>query len=127
METYDVTITYDNYYRTPKIWFFGYTKLGMPMAYDKMLQDFSENHKKITVTVDKHPFLKVHCVNVHPCKHSDVMKSIIKIKNTNTNTNTNTHNPNKTNKVLLEHYFIYFLKFVACIVPNMEFDFTISL
>ena len=119
-KTYDVTITYDNYYRTPKIWFFGYTKIGMPMPYDKMLQDFSENHKKITVTVDKHPFLKVHCVNVHPCRHSDVMKSIIKIKNTNTN------KMNK-NKVLLEHYFIYFLKFVACIVPNMDFDFTISL
>lgn len=113
--TYDVTITYDNYYRTPRIWFFGYDIKGMPMSYEKMLQDFSENHKKVTVTIDKHPFLKVHCVNVHPCKHSNVMKTIIKIKKTN------------NNKVLVDQYFIYFLKFVACIVPNMDFDFTMSL
>ena len=114
-KTYDVTITYDNYYRTPRIWFFGYNKMGMPMSYEKMIKDFSENHKKVTITIDKHPFIKVHCINVHPCKHSNVMKTIIKIKKSN------------NNKVLLEHYFIYFLKFVACIVPNMDFDFTISM
>ena len=114
-KTYDVTITYDNYYRTPRVWFFGYNKMGMPMSYKKMLQDFSENHKKVTVTIDKHPFISVHCVNVHPCKHSNVMKTIIKIKKSN------------NNKVLLEHYFVYFLKFVACIVPNMDFDFTTSM
>ena len=56
---------------------FGYDIKGMPMSYEKMLQDFSENHKS-DLTIDKYPFLKVHCVNVHPCKHSNVMKLLLK-------------------------------------------------
>lgn len=35
---YDVSITYDNYYRTPRIWLFGYNENGSPLSTDEIFQ-----------------------------------------------------------------------------------------
>ena len=30
------------------------------------------------------------------------------------------------NKITVDKYFIYFLKFISCVIPNLEFDYTMS-
>lgn len=35
---YDVSITYDNYYRTPRIWLFGYNENGSPLSTEQVFQ-----------------------------------------------------------------------------------------
>jgi ubiquitin-like-conjugating enzyme ATG3 len=35
---YDVSITYDNYYRTPRIWLFGYNENGSPLSPEEIFQ-----------------------------------------------------------------------------------------
>ena len=31
---------------------------------------------------------------------------------------------NSNKKISIEKYFLYFIKFVSCVIPNLEFDFT---
>jgi len=111
IKLYDITITYDNYFRTPRIWFFGYTPDGLPLTYEKMTEDISKEHKGITVTLETHPFFdNLISLSVHPCKHAVVMKKLL----------------NVNIKTKIEEYFIFFLKFVSCIIPSLDFDFTAS-
>lgn len=35
---YDVSITYDNYYRTPRIWLFGFSESGSPLSHHEVFQ-----------------------------------------------------------------------------------------
>ena len=109
---YDITITYDNYYRTPRIWFHAYNFYSQLIHNDEILKDFSIEHTNVSVTIETHPYYNTECVSVHPCKHAEAMKKLIKIELEN----------NQTVKV--KQYFIYFLKFVSCIFPNIIFDFT---
>ena len=109
-KTYDISITYDNYYRTPRIWFMGYDKYGYPLSYDKMARDISNEHNNITATINTHPFYNIKYISVHPCKHSHIMKRFMQY--------------DEDKEISVEHYFLYFLKFVSCILPNLEFDFT---
>ena len=30
------------------------------------------------------------------------------------------------NKITIEKYFVYFIKFISCVIPNLEFDYTMS-
>ena len=46
-----------------------------PLPYSKVLKDISPEHNKITVTIDPHPFIELNYINVHPCKHSYMMKN----------------------------------------------------
>lgn len=115
---YDISITYDKYYRTPRIWFLGTDENDYPIPNDKVLNDISSDHSKITVTIETHPYYKIKCISVHPCKHSNAMKFFIK-KNIVKSTESG-----ETEFITVEKYFIYFIKFMACIIPNLEFDFT---
>ncbi len=109
---YDITITYDNYYRTPRIWFHAYNFYNEPISNETILEDFSIEHTKVSVTIDTHPYYQLQSVSVHPCKHADAMKKLIKIE------------LESNKEITVEQYFIYFLKFVSCIFPNIIFDFT---
>ena len=40
--TYDLNITYDNYYRTPRLWLFGYSEKQHPLAEKEMYEDISQ-------------------------------------------------------------------------------------
>ncbi|CAI5464933.1 unnamed protein product [Closterium sp. Yama58-4] len=77
--TYDLTITYDKYYQTPRIWLFGYDEQRQPLAAERVFEDVSQDHVKKTVTIDDHPHLPGKYASVHPCKHAAVMKKIIGI------------------------------------------------
>lgn len=118
---YDISITYDNYYRTPRIWFLGTDENDYPIPNDKVLDDISVDHSKVTATIEVHPYYKINCISVHPCQHSHAMKFFIKkniIKSTESE---------DIEFISVEKYFMYFIKFMACIIPNLEFDFTESI
>ncbi len=40
--TYDLNITYDNYYRTPRLWLFGYSERQHPLSEKEMYEDISQ-------------------------------------------------------------------------------------
>lgn len=67
--TYDLHITYDKYYQTPRLWVVGYDELRRPLTVEQMYEDVSQDHAKKTVTMETHPHLPgPNMASVHPCK-----------------------------------------------------------
>nr|CAG4644175.1 EOG090X0AKX [Lepidurus arcticus] len=111
--TYDLNITYDKYYQTPRLWLTGYDESRKPLSVDQMYEDFSQDHAKKTVTMETHPHLPgPPMASVHPCRHAEVMKKIIE---------TVTEGGGELG---VHMYLIIFLKFVQAIIPTIEYDFT---
>lgn len=54
---YDVSITYDNYYRTPRVWLLGYAENGSVLNPEAIFEDVMQDYAKRTVTIDPHPHL----------------------------------------------------------------------
>lgn len=113
--TYDLSITYDLYYQTPKVWLFGYDEAHQPLRPEQVFADISQDHAKRTVTVETHPHLGIPCAFIHPCKHGSVMKKIIQRMIDN----------QKTPRV--DQYLFIFLKFIQAVIPTIEYDFTIEM
>lgn len=67
--TYDLHITYDKYYQTPRLWVVGYDENRQPLNVEQMYEDVSQDHAKKTVTMETHPHLPgPNMASVHPCK-----------------------------------------------------------
>lgn len=67
--TYDLHITYDKYYQTPRLWVVGYDESRQPLNVEQMYEDVSQDHAKKTVTMESHPHLPgPNMASVHPCK-----------------------------------------------------------
>lgn len=111
-KTYDMMITYDKYYSTPRVWFFGYDEDHIPLEKDEWHHDFSKEHLNKTVTFESHPHLPISCPTIHPCKHDVAMLKFITMALEN------------KRKVDVSNYLVIFLKFIQSMVPNMEYDFT---
>ncbi|KAI0339927.1 hypothetical protein BDW22DRAFT_1431406 [Trametopsis cervina] len=82
VRTYDVLITYDKYYQTPRLWLLGYDENRTPLTPAQIFQDVSADHAFKTVTIE--PFLHsatLQAASVHPCKHASVMKKVIERMN----------------------------------------------
>ncbi|KAG6812708.1 hypothetical protein H0H92_001212 [Tricholoma furcatifolium] len=82
VRTYDVMITYDKYYQTPRVWLIGYDENGTPLTPSQIFQDISADHANKTVTIE--PFIhsaSLQAASVHPCKHASVMKKVIERMN----------------------------------------------
>jgi ubiquitin-like-conjugating enzyme ATG3 len=47
--TYDVSITYDKYYQTPRVWLTGYDESRMPLKPELVFEDISQDHARKTV------------------------------------------------------------------------------
>jgi ubiquitin-like-conjugating enzyme ATG3 len=111
--TYDLHITYDKFYQTPRLWLFGYDENVQNLKVDQMYEDISQDHAKKTVTMEMHPHLNtVLAASVHPCRHAEVMKKIIQTVT-------------EGGKELGVHmYLIIFLKFVQAVIPTIEYDYT---
>ncbi|XP_024452408.1 autophagy-related protein 3 isoform X2 [Populus trichocarpa] len=77
--TYDVSITYDKYYQTPRVWLTGYDESRMLLEPELVLEDVSQDHARKTVTIEDHPHLPGKHASVHPCRHGAVMKKIIDV------------------------------------------------
>jgi len=108
--TYDISITYDNYYQTPKLWLFGYDENNKPLITEQIFEDISEDHARKTVTIAKHPHLPTSFAYIHPCKHAEVMKSLTERSISN----------GKEPRV--DTYLFLFLKFISAVLPTIEYD-----
>jgi len=111
---YDVSITYDNYYRTPRIWLFGFDENGSTLSTHDIFQDIMQDYANKTVTIDPHPHLSRPHASVHPCQHGAAMLKIIEaLKECG-------------DAPRVEQYLFIFLKFIQSVIPTIEYDYTID-
>ncbi|GAB1605464.1 ubiquitin-like-conjugating enzyme ATG3 [Argonauta hians] len=111
--TYDLNITYDKYYQTPRLWLYGYDENRKPLTVEQMYEDFSQDHAKKTVTMETHPHLPgPPMASVHPCRHAEVMKKIIETV------------AEGGGDLSVHMYLLIFLKFVQAVIPTIEYDYT---
>eukprot|EP00298_Acanthocystis_sp_HF-20_P020313 c2507_g1_i1.p1 GENE.c2507_g1_i1~~c2507_g1_i1.p1 ORF type:complete len:278 (-),score=87.71 c2507_g1_i1:4-837(-) len=75
--TYDLSITYDKYYQTPRFWLFGYNEHNQPLTQEQVFEDISQDHARKTVTIEPHPHTSIPHAGIHPCRHAATMKRII--------------------------------------------------
>ncbi|XP_039765225.1 ubiquitin-like-conjugating enzyme ATG3 [Pararge aegeria] len=111
--TYDLHITYDKYYQTPRLWLIGYDEDRRLLGAEALYEDISAEHARKTVTMEAHPHLSgPGMVSVHPCRHAEVMKKIIEMVT------------ESGGQLQVHSYLIVFLKFVQTVIPTVEYDFT---
>ncbi|XP_057668145.1 ubiquitin-like-conjugating enzyme ATG3 [Diorhabda carinulata] len=111
--TYDLHITYDKYYQTPRLWLTGYNEKREPLTVDELYEDISKDYVQKTVTMETHPHLSVpKMASVHPCRHAEVMKSIIETV------------MEGGGELGVHMYLIIFLKFMQSVIPTVEYDYT---
>ncbi|CAF0740163.1 unnamed protein product [Didymodactylos carnosus] len=111
--TYDLNITYDKYYQTPRLWLNGYDEYHKPLNVEQMYEDISQDHAKKTVTMEQHPNLPgPPMASIHPCRHADVMKKLIQMV------------AESGNELEVHMYIMIFLKFVQAVIPTVEYDYT---
>lgn len=109
---YDISITYDLYYNTPRLWLGGNKYDSTPLTNNEIFEDIMSDYINKTVTIEKHPNLGTMQASIHPCKHAEVMHYLVSQAN--------------ANKVVLTHEqaLFIFLKFMNSVLPTLEFDFT---
>ena len=112
--TYDISIHYDKFYRTPRVWLFGYDENGRPLKPEQIFCDISQDHAKKTVTIDHHPHLGTPQAYIHPCKHAAVMKKIMESVSLG------------GKELRVDQYMFLFLKFISSVIPTIDYDFTIA-
>lgn len=113
--TYDLSITWDKYYQTPRLWLFGYNDAGNPLTDEEVYQDVLSEYVTKTVTVDAHPATGVRTASIHPCQHAKMMQKVIaewKAKN---------------HPVRPDLSLFVFLKFISGVVPTINYDFTMDI
>lgn len=113
--TYDVSVTYDFFYRVPRMWLTGYNENGIPLDDKEINEDIMMEYIDRTVTIEKHPHTGVKSVSIHPCKHSLLLLKMIE-------------NFERAGKKLDVHMSILlFLKFLHSVVPTIQYDFTMDI
>jgi len=110
--TYDISICYDQYHQTPRMWLFGYDENRQPLKPEQVLEDISQDHANKTVTIAAHPHTSFPQAYIHPCKHGEVMKKIVQ-------------RMKESGKVpRVDQYLFLFLKFIHAAIPTIEYDYT---
>lgn len=113
--TYDLLISYDKYYQVPRFWLVGYDEDRQPLPASKVLEDVSEEHARKTITVEKFPHMPmITAASIHPCKHAVTMKKLSSMMETD------------SHHITVDRYLILFLKFIASVVPTIEYDYTMA-
>eukprot|EP01028_Stygiella_incarcerata_P005172 TRINITY_DN2208_c0_g1_i1.p1 TRINITY_DN2208_c0_g1~~TRINITY_DN2208_c0_g1_i1.p1 ORF type:complete len:309 (+),score=97.03 TRINITY_DN2208_c0_g1_i1:107-1033(+) len=112
---YDISMTYDKYYQTPRIWLFGYAEDNTLLTPDQILEDIYAEYAKKTVTIEKHPYYSnILAASIHPCHHADVMKKLVDQSSAD------------GKYVRVDLYLFLFLKFISSVIPTMNYDFTVK-
>lgn len=117
---YDISLVYDNYYRTPRVYLRGYNEAGAPLSPEEMLEDVMQDYANKTATIESHPHLPsagASFISIHPCRHADVMKRMLDTMMANSEGGTLPQ---------VHTYLFLFLKFIASIVPTIEYDYTVT-
>lgn len=112
--TYDLTITYDKYYQTPRVWLFGYDENGKSLTTTQVLEDIHVDYSNKTVTIENHPHENYQVAGIHPCKHAHVMKVMID------------KFAEKGQFPRVDLYLFLFLKFISSVIPTIMYDFTVE-
>ena len=122
VRTYDLSITYDKYYQTPRVYMLGYASSdsSQPLTGDEMFQDVMSDYANRTVTIDPHPHVAGQYATIHPCQHGAVMKTIVR------NLTKASADGEKGKPPSIEMYLFIFLKFISSIVPTIIYDFTMD-
>lgn len=128
VRTYDLSITYDKYYQTPRVWMMGYVSSdsSQPLTGDQMLEDVMSDYANRTVTIDPHPHIGSPHASIHPCQHGAVMKTIVKNLISDTAGGDGGEGKESNNEPSIEMYLFIFLKFVSSIIPTITYDFTMD-
>jgi ubiquitin-like-conjugating enzyme ATG3 len=127
--TYDLHITYDKYYQTPRLWLAGYDEHGAPLPPTRIFDDISREHAHKTVTIETHPHLELAMASIHPCRHAHVMKRIIEYTESQAIKSTIVADAETVEQPLVrvDQYLIIFLKFMSTVLPTIDYDYTMSL
>lgn len=125
VRTYDLSITYDKYYQTPRVWMVGKSHSGQPLSGQEMMQDVMSDYANKTVTIEVHPHVAGPHASIHPCQHGKVMKTIVRnlIK---ASESIGDGDEAANNGPSIENYLFIFLKFVSSIIPTINYDFTMD-
>lgn len=111
---YDVSIVYDKYYRTPRVFLFGYDENGSPLSPEAIFDDVMTDYANRTVTLESHPHLSRQHASIHPCQHGAAMKRVIEALQ-------------ECNAVpTVDQYLFIFLKFLQSVIPTIEYDYTVD-
>jgi ubiquitin-like-conjugating enzyme ATG3 len=134
LRRYDLTIVYDEFYCTPRLFLFGYSYDNTPLTRDEMMDDvYAENREK-TVTIDPHPYLMFPSISIHPCRHAEVLQRMIQRIADNYNNSNGEENSfdmaedetkmgNDTPFVFPPHLALFlFLKFMNTVIPTISYD-----
>lgn len=113
--SYDISMTYDTYYRTPTIWLYGYSESRQPLKAEDIFMDISDDHAKKTVTLKAHPHLPDAWTFIHPCRHAAVMKKFV------------TRMTEKDRTPRVDQYLLLFLKFMGAVMPTIAYDNTFDI
>jgi len=109
---YDISITYDKYYYTPRLWLSGVKENGQPLTNEEIFEDIMSEYINKTVTIESHPNIGTSQASIHPCKHADVIHTLV----TEARQNGNDIGPDQA--------LFIFLKFMSSVIPTLEFDHT---
>lgn len=115
IRTYDISITYDKYYQTPRIWLSGYNEHGVPLKIEEIYEDTLTDYSNQTVTHEIHPYTGIISVSIHPCKQADMMSKVAKQW-------TKENIPPRHDLSIL-----ILLKNISTIIPTIEYDFTMDI
>jgi ubiquitin-like-conjugating enzyme ATG3 len=114
MRWYDITMTWDRFYQTPRLWLHGHDGQRRALGEAELYEDVSGDHAGKTVTRDPHPHTGVPCFSIHPCKHASVMKTFLDRAAAN------------GKDIRPDQAAVVFLKMISCIIPFVEYDNTTS-
>jgi ubiquitin-like-conjugating enzyme ATG3 len=144
LRLYDVHITYDNFYRTPRVYLKGHTSEGVPLSPDQMLEDVYQDYSNKTATIESHPNLgggegaddASGFISIHPCRHSQAMRKIFEavlesseVVEKGASSSGGSAGPSSAAVVgpSAEAYLFYFLKMMGSIIPTVEYDQTMPM
>ena len=128
--TYDLYITYDKYYQTPRLWLAGYDEHGAPLPPTRIFDDISREHAHKTVTIETHPHLELAMASIHPCRHAHVMRRIIEYTEAHSFRSKPVDDAEEVEtpmQVRVDQYLVIFLKFMSTVLPTIDYDYTMSL
>lgn len=113
--SYDLHISYDKYYQTPRLWLSGFACGGVPLKPEEVFEDVLAAYSAKTVTIDPHPHTRLPTASIHPCKHAQVMKKVVD------NWIADGHTPR------VDLSLFVFLKMISSVVPTINYDFTMDI
>ncbi|KAM3569133.1 hypothetical protein VYU27_008764 [Nannochloropsis oceanica] len=118
--SYDISITYDKYYQTPRAWLLGYDEEGQPLSAPALFEDIQQDYAHRTVTIETHPHTGVPQASIHPCQHANVMKNIVR------NLSQGREGGREGGGPRMDQYLFIFLKFLQSMIPTIDYDFTVE-